>query len=78
MKLLKGDIKIWSLENFGELDKKISVASVLFDNLDRCQEIREFSVEECKQVKEAKARMWQLKKNERGLQFSKVQNPVDP
>lgn len=50
------------MENLGDLEKKISEASESFDELDRCQEIRDLSAEECKQMKEAKARIWQLKK----------------
>lgn len=69
--MLKVDIKAWSSEKFRDIEKKIAEIGARFDALDRCQKNRDLSVEECRQMKEAKARMWQLKKVKDMYNFQK-------
>lgn len=60
--MLKVDIRGWSLEKFGEVDKAIEEARSWFDAMDRFQEDRNLSELEC--VERSKCKVVAIEKSE--------------
>lgn len=54
LKMLRGDIKIWSKEKYGTIDSKIEVALKEFHNLDLMQEGRDLTEIEVQSIRKAK------------------------
>ncbi|GAU21374.1 hypothetical protein TSUD_189610 [Trifolium subterraneum] len=60
LKVLKGDLKKWSMEVFGKLDQRIKMLMDSIEELDVRNEVQMLSLEEKKAQSKALANLWVL------------------
>lgn len=72
LKLLKFDIKAWSIEKFENLEHSITELTLQFNELNHAQEERDLTKVEYRELKGLKTRIWQLKKVQNSYNFQKA------